>query len=72
MSDLFNELQEHVKISDVAKDNDCITCEVDRIQSVARSIVKRISSQYGDFKLTSTTKDVKNLGFTKIIIERLC
>lgn len=72
MTNLIEDLSQHIKIYDVKmKSKSSIICEVDRIQSVARSIVKRITVKYGNFKISSTTKNVKNLGFTKIIIERI-
>jgi len=67
---LAEALKKHIKIFDVSASLTCITCEVDRIQSTARSIVHRIAKAHGDFKITSSTKDVNNLGFTKVIIER--
>ena len=71
MSNLITELNDHIKIFDVREEKKVITCEIDRIQSVARSIAKRITNHYGNFTVKSTTKDVKHLGFTKIIIERI-
>jgi len=67
---LAEDLKKHVKIFDVSESLTYITCEVDRIQSTARSIVHRIAKAHGKFKITSSTKDVNNLGFTKVIIER--
>lgn len=69
---IYDELKHHVKIHDVQfKKNLCFICEVDRIQSVARGIVKRITSPHGNFNITSTTKNVKNIGFTRVIIEEI-
>ena len=70
MHKLAEDLKKHVKIFDVSESLTYITCEVDRIQSTARSIIHRIAKAHGDFKITSSTKDVNNLGFTKVIIER--
>ena len=70
MHKLAEDLKKHVKIFDVSESLTYITCEVDRIQSTARSIVHRIAKAHGKFKITSSTKDVNNLGFTKVIIER--
>ena len=70
MHKLAEDLKKHVKIFDVSESLTYITCEVDRIQSTARSIVHRIANAHGMFKITSSTKDVNNLGFTKVIIER--
>ena len=71
MISLITDLNNHIKIFDVRKHGNTIICEIDRIQSVARSIAKRITVHHGNFTVKSTTKDVKHLGFTKIIIERV-
>ena len=68
---LIKDLSAHIKIFDVATCDKGIVCEVDRIQSTARSIVKRIVKVHGNFKVTSSTKSVTHLGYTKVIIERV-
>jgi hypothetical protein len=71
---IIKELKNHIKIFDITLEKNNkkakIVCEVDRIQSIARSIVSRIVNKHGDYNISSTTKNTKNLGFTKIIISR--
>jgi len=66
---IVKELNDHIKIFDVViNKNQTIECEIDRIQSVARAIVVRIMKKHGEFNVTSTTRNVKHLGFTKVLI----
>ena len=69
---IYNELKQHIKICDIDihnKNNDILfSCEVDRIQSVARGIINRIIKKHGNYQISSTTRNTKNLGFTKIVI----
>jgi len=71
---LYHDLNYHIKVHDVEfhdDDSDIImSCEVDRIQSVARSIVSVIAKIHGYYKISSTTKNTKNLGYTKVFIHR--
>ena len=63
-------LKNHIKIHEVMwEENLFFSCEVDRIQSIARAIVKRIVSEYGNFNIISTTRGVKHMGFTKVLVK---
>ena len=70
MKNIYNDICKHSKIHDVNINGNELSCEVDRTQSVARAMVTRIVKPHGTFKITSTTKNTKNLGYTKVIIER--
>jgi hypothetical protein len=67
---LAEQLRLHGKIHEVQVDADTntVSCEVDRIQCVARGIVSRISDTIGSFTYKSSGKNTTNLGFTKVVI----
>jgi len=68
---ILADLNNHIKVHDihyVNKGNILFACEIDRIQSVARGIVTRIVKQYGKYEITSSTKNVTKIGYTKVFI----
>jgi hypothetical protein len=71
---IFNDFNKHIKIHDLQfhrNDKTMIfSCEIDRIQSIARSIAAKILKKYGNYKISSTNKNTKNLGFTRVVILR--
>jgi hypothetical protein len=70
MKTIYNDLRKHSKIRDVTINENELSCEVDRTQSAAKAMVSRIIKPHGTFKITSTTKNTKNLGYTKVLIQK--
>jgi phosphoribosylaminoimidazole-succinocarboxamide synthase len=71
---IFNDFNKHIKTHELQfhRNNKTMifSCEIDRIQSIARSIAAKILKKYGSYKILSTNKNTKNLGFTRIVVTR--
>ena len=70
MKTIYNDICKHSKIRDVTINENELSCEVDRTQSAAKAMVSTIIKPHGTFTISSTTKNTKNLGYTKVIIKR--